>query len=175
VTQFAGPSATPSITGQRAKDISRRHPYRAQLEANTWIGVIVPSSNTTVEADFMRALPAGITVHAARMFLAETTAEAERGMIYDHVPIAVTDLATLRPHVVAFACTSGGAVLGTDGEAALIASIARETAAPVVSTNDAVGRAIETLGKRRVALLTPYIDEGYRSLRTTARRSTGSY
>jgi hypothetical protein len=25
----------PSITGQRAKDISRRHPYRAQLEANT--------------------------------------------------------------------------------------------------------------------------------------------
>ena len=35
LTQFAGPSATPSITGQRAKDISRRHPYRAQLEANT--------------------------------------------------------------------------------------------------------------------------------------------
>jgi len=54
------------------------------------IGVIVPSSNTTVEADFMRALPAGVTVHAARMFLAETTAEAERRMIYDHVPIAPT-------------------------------------------------------------------------------------
>jgi hypothetical protein len=34
LTRFAGPSATPSITGQRAKDISRRHPYRAQLEAN---------------------------------------------------------------------------------------------------------------------------------------------
>ena len=83
------------------------------------VGVIVPSSNTTVEADFMRALPAGTTVHAARTFLAETTAEAERRMIYDHVPIAVTDLATLRPHVVAFACTSGGAVLGADGEAAL--------------------------------------------------------
>ena len=79
------------------------------------IGVIVPSSNTTVEADFMRALTAGVTVHAARMFLAETTAEAERRMIYDHVPIAVTDLATLRPHVVAFACTSGGASTGTPG------------------------------------------------------------
>ena len=67
------------------------------------VGVIVPSSNTTVEADFMRVLPADVTMHAARMFLAETTAEAERRMIYDHVPIAVTDLASLRTHVVAFA------------------------------------------------------------------------
>src|ERR1700737_821637 len=101
------------------------------------VGVIVPSSNTTVEADFTRALPAGVTFHAARMFLAETTAEAERRMIYDHVPIAVAALATLRPHVVAFACTSGGAVLGADGEAMLIADIARETAAPVISTDNA--------------------------------------
>ena len=130
------------------------------------VGVIVPSSNTTVEADFMRALPAGTTVHAARMFLAETTAEAERRMIYDHVPIAVTDLATLRPHVVAFACTSGGAVLGADGEAALIGTIARETGAPVVSTNDAVGKAIELLGVKRVAVLTPYVDELNRAIRT---------
>jgi maleate isomerase len=123
------------------------------------VGVIVPSSNTTVEADFMRALPAGVTVHAARMYLAETTAEAERRMIYDHVPIAVTDLATLRPHVVAFACTSGGAVLGADGETALIRRISHETAAPVVSTNDAVGRAVERQGGRRIAVLTPYVDE----------------
>ena len=34
------------------------------------VGVIVPSPNTTVEADFMRALPANVTVHATRMFLA---------------------------------------------------------------------------------------------------------
>src|SRR5262245_47713285 len=123
------------------------------------VGVVVPSSNTTVEADFMRALPVGVTVHTARMFLAETTAEAERRMVRDHVPRAVTDLATLRPHVVAFACTSAGAVLGADGEAALIDSIARETGAPVVSTNDAIGRAIERQGRKRVVVLTPYVDE----------------
>ena len=52
------------------------------------VGVIVPSSNTTVEADFARALPAGVTVHAARIFLAETMADAERCMIYDYVPVA---------------------------------------------------------------------------------------
>jgi maleate isomerase len=134
------------------------------------IGVIVPSSNTTVEADFLLGLPEGAMVHTARMFLAETTAEAERRMIYDHVPGAVTDLATLRPHVVAFACTSGGAVLGADGEARLIDSIARETAAPVVSTNDAVGKAIERLGRKRIAVLTPYIDELNMAIRAGLER-----
>jgi len=134
------------------------------------VGVIVPSSNTTVEADFMRALPAGVTIHAARIFLAETTAAAEHRMIRDHVPIAVADLATLRPHVVAFACTSGGAVLGADGEAALIRNIARETGASVVSTNDAVGRAIERQVKKRVAVLTPYVDELNRAIRASLER-----
>src|SRR6516165_2567841 len=134
------------------------------------VGVIVPSSNTTVEADFMRVLPANTTMHAARMFLAETTADGERRMIYDHVPIAVTDLATLRPHVVAFACTSAGAVLGADGEAALIANIARETGAFVVSTNNAVGKAIEALGRKRVALLTPYVAELNQAIRAGLER-----
>jgi len=134
------------------------------------IGVIVPSSNTTVEADFLLGVPEGVMVHPARMYLAETTAEAERRMIFDHVPVAVTDLATLRPHVVAFACTSGGAVLGADGEAKLIDRIARETAAPVVSTNDAVGRAIERHGRKRIAILTPYVDELNQAIRAGLER-----
>jgi len=134
------------------------------------IGVIVPSSNTTVEADFMLGLPDGVMVHTARMYLAETTAEAERRMIHEHVPIAVTDLATLRPHVVAFACTSGGAVLGADGESRLIDTIARETAATVVSTNDAVGKAIERIGKKRIAVLTPYVNELNQAIRAGLER-----
>jgi len=47
------------------------------------IGVIVPSSNTTVEAGFMLGLPDGVMVHTARMYLAETTAVAERRMIHE--------------------------------------------------------------------------------------------
>jgi maleate isomerase len=134
------------------------------------IGVIVPSSNTIVEPDFMRALPTGVTFHAARMFLAETTAEAERRMIYNHVPTAVADLATLRPHVVAFACTSGGAVLGSDGEAKLVSDIARDTGAQVISTNEAVGAAIEREGRQRIAVITPYVDELNQAIRAGMER-----
>lgn len=123
------------------------------------IGVIMPSSNTMVEPDFMRNLPPGATLHSARMYLAETTAEAERSMIFEYAPQAMRDLASLYPHVVAFACTSGGAVLGEQGERDLIDRIAVETGAKVVSTNDAVKSHIARYNPSRVAVITPYNDE----------------
>jgi len=123
------------------------------------IGLIVPSSNTVVEPDFARNLPRGATLHTARMFLAETTEAAERVMITRYVPQAVRDLASLYPHVVAFACTSGGAVLGADGEAKLVGDIARETGALVVSTNEAVKSRLERCNPERIAVITPYVDE----------------
>ncbi len=123
------------------------------------IGLIVPSSNTVVEPDFARNLPPGAAVHTARMFLAETTEAAERVMVEQYVPQAVTDVASLHPDVVAFACTSAGAVLGADGEARLIDQIATQTDAPVVSTNNAVKAHIARHSPRRVAVITPYIDE----------------
>ncbi|MBI4492034.1 MAG: aspartate/glutamate racemase family protein [Chloroflexi bacterium] len=123
------------------------------------IGLIVPSSNTIVEADFARSLPPGVTFHTARMFLAETTAEAERRMVTEYVPRSVADLASLYPRVVVFACTSGGAVLGAEGEARLMDEIAEATRARAVSTNNAVGTCIARLNPRRVAVITPYIDD----------------
>jgi maleate isomerase len=134
------------------------------------IGLIVPSSNTTMEPDFMRVLPPGVTLHTARMRLVETTAAAERRMITEYAPLAVADLASLRPHVVVFGCTSGGAVLGAEGEARLIADIQQQTGAPVVSTNTAVGEAIARHQPRRVAVLTPYIDELNAAIRAGLER-----
>jgi maleate isomerase len=129
------------------------------------IGVIIPSSNTMIEPDFMRNLPDGATLHSARMYLAETTAAAERAMIFEYAPRAVEDLASLYPHVVAFACTSGGAVLGADGEARLIRQIAEKSGARVVSTNEAVKARIERYRPERVAVITPYVEELNRKIR----------
>jgi maleate isomerase len=125
------------------------------------VGLITPSSNTTIEPDFARCLPpdGGLTLHTARMYLAETTEAAERVMVERYLPQAVTDLASLHPDVVVFACTSAGAVLGAAGEAQLIARIAAETGALVVSTNSAVQRCVGRYAPRRVAVITPYVDE----------------
>ncbi len=40
------------------------------------IGLLVPSSNTTVEPEFYRALPDDVTVHCARMFLQQINADS---------------------------------------------------------------------------------------------------
>jgi maleate isomerase len=123
------------------------------------VGLIVPSSNTVAEVDFYRGVPAQVTVHTARMHLVETTAAGEHAMLDVYLPQAIRDLASARPHVVAFACTSAGALIGYDGEERLIQEIAAACECPVVSTNDAVGRCIERYTPRRIAILTPYIEE----------------
>jgi maleate isomerase len=131
------------------------------MSTNGWrrIGVIVPSSNTIVESDFARSLPAGVTLHTSRMFLAETTEPAQRRMLSQYLPQAIEDIASLRPHVVVFACTTAGAMLGAAGEAQLIQEIGERAAAPVVSMNDAVNSCIAGYAPRSVAVITPYVEE----------------
>lgn len=127
--------------------------------SGTRIGLIVPSSNTTVEPDFARRLPPRTTVHTARMYLDATTPAAEQEMLDHHAPRAAVDLGTARCHVVAFACTSAGALIGLDGEAQLVERLSEKAGCPVVSTNEAVSRRLHQLGAARVAVVTPYIDE----------------
>lgn len=134
------------------------------------VGVIVPSSNTVAEVDFYRGVPEGVTVHTARMHLVETTAAGEHAMLDRYLPQAIADLASARPDVVAFACTSAGALIGYEGEQRLIERIETSCGCPVVSTNDAVGRCIEREAPRRVAIVTPYIDELNQKIRAGIER-----
>jgi maleate isomerase len=71
---------------------------------------------------------------------------------------AAGDLATIRPDVVVFSCTSAGALRGRDYEARLCEAIAAAAGAPVVSTMRAVRDELARLGARSVAVVTPYPD-----------------
>jgi maleate cis-trans isomerase len=107
------------------------------------IGLLLPSSNTVMEPDLYRSLPAGkATLHTARMYLSETTAAAERAMVGEYLERAVADLATVEPDLVVFGCTSAGALLGADGERALVARIEAATGAAVLTVVDAVQAAL---------------------------------
>jgi len=125
----------------------------------TRVGLIVPSSNTVVEPDLYRRLPAGSTLHTARIYLEETTAEAEAVMLDEHLPRAVRDLATARPEVVVFGCTSAGALRGNAYEADLLARIGSETGAETFSVAASVRRAIAARDAVRVGVITPYADD----------------
>ena len=125
---------------------------------STRIGLIVPSSNTVCEPDFYTRLSDGFSLHTSRMFLEETTPEAESVMLDEHVPRAIVDLATARPDVVVFGCTSGGALRGNEYEAELIGRIAEQTGAPTISVAASVRRTIKAQKPERVGVITPYVD-----------------
>ena len=120
------------------------------------LGLLLPSSGTVQEVDFYRRVPSHVTVHAARMRLPATTAADEVRMLDAHVLPAAADLATIRPDVVVFSCTSAGALRGRDYEARLCEAIAAAANAPVVSTMHAVRGELARLGLRSVAVVTPY-------------------
>jgi len=120
------------------------------------LGLLLPSSGTVQEADFYRRVPRHVTVHSARMRLPAATEADEARMLDAHTLPAAADLATIRPDVVVFSCTSAGALRGRAYEMALCREIARTASAPVVSTMDAVRGELARLGVRSVTVVTPY-------------------
>jgi len=122
------------------------------------VGLIVPSSNTVAEVDFYRRLPEGSTLHTARMHLVETTPEGESAMLDAFLPQAIDDLASARPDVVVFGCTSAGALRGNEYESELIARVTERTGAETISVAAAVRRAILARTSGRVGVVTPYVE-----------------
>jgi len=123
------------------------------------VGLMIPSSNTAMEADFARGLPDGWTLHTARMFMEDTTAAGENRMLDEFALPAARDLATCHPDVVVFGCTSAGALRGNVFDAELCSTIAELTGVPTVSTIESVRKAIGDAGAKRVGIATPYVAE----------------
>jgi maleate isomerase len=123
------------------------------------VGLMVPSSNTMMEPDFSGGLGDDVTLHTARMFLADTTAAGENKMLDEFALPAARDLASAHADVVVFGCTSAGALRGNDYDAELCGRISRLTGVPTVSTIASVRAAIRRSGANRVGVLTPYVDE----------------
>ena len=122
------------------------------------LGLLVPSSNTVMEVDVYRRLPAGFTVHTGRMFLEETTPEGEAVMLDQHTMPAARDVGSARPDVVVFGCTSAGALRGDDFDRELCARIADASGADVISTIASVRTAIARRGASKVGVITPYVE-----------------
>lgn len=136
------------------------------------IGLLVPSSNTVFENDLHAALPKSrFSVHAARMHLVETTPAAERRMIEEFAPRAAGELATLRPDLVVFGCTSAGSLLGMDYDRSVCEELGRRAGAPCIGVLSAVADAIGRRGWRRIAVVTPYIDALTRTIAASLRQS----
>ncbi|HIC99276.1 MAG TPA: maleate cis-trans isomerase [Pyrodictiaceae archaeon] len=122
------------------------------------IGIIIPSSNTTMETEFWRLLfNYNITVHSSRLYL-ESVDVASLLKMVEKVEEAAKLLATADVDVVVFGCTTGSLVGGLEYDKVIEERIRSVVHKPVVVTARAVVEAFRTLGVKRVAVGTPYID-----------------
>lgn len=119
-------------------------------------GLIVPSSNTTMEVDFHRTLPEGVEVATSRMFLENTTKEEEIRMIEDSLPEAARTLRTAKPALTVFGCTSGGSLFGRKYDRQIQKNLEDATGAEAITILSALSEEFARLGARRLVVLTPY-------------------
>ncbi len=119
------------------------------------IGLLVPSSNTTMEPEFNRMAPGGVSVHASRMMLEEVTPRRLIEMA-EEAGKAACLLATAGVDVIVYGCTTGSLVGGVEWEEKLVEDISEGTGTVAISTGRAVVDAIKALGGGRVAVATPY-------------------
>lgn len=124
------------------------------------IALLVPSSCTTMENDLHWALPKDrYIINTDRMYLVETTREAETAMIEHHARPAAKDLATTKPDLIVFGCTSAGSLFGLEFDAKFCDELGSLCACPALGVINAASQALSRAGSKRVALITPYNED----------------
>ncbi|MDR3516641.1 MAG: hypothetical protein P4M00_12550 [Azospirillaceae bacterium] len=120
------------------------------------LGMLLPSSNPVAEPEITRILPQGVSLLTTRLKLAGSTREDLLGMTKG-VEEATALLVDAGVDRVVFNCTAVSTFDPAMGE---MLRQRMETVAgrPATSTADAIVAALQTLGGRRIALITPYVD-----------------
>jgi len=122
------------------------------------IGLLVPSINTTMETEFWRIAPPGVSVHSARIAGGRHgTPEELRGM-ENASKAAARDVAMVEPDVVAYGCTSGSFFEGPEWNRKICEQLTEITGAPTVTTAGAMAACLAAGGHRRVDVVTPYVE-----------------
>ena len=127
------------------------------------LGLIVPSTNTVNEPDFYRNLPPGVSLHVSRMYLdqeshreKENLSELER--MTEYIDRCATLLSTAEIDVIAYGCTSGSFMEGTEHEREIEALLREKAGAPAVTTSGAVRNALDALDVTSLLIVSPYTD-----------------
>jgi len=124
----------------------------------TRLGVIVPSSNTTMERELWRMVPGGYSVHAARVRMQRVTPE-ELVRMDGEAERAARELSDARVGAIGYGCTIAVMCREPGYERQVQQRLEAAAGVPVVVSAAAVLEALEAMGVGRVALATPYVDE----------------
>lgn len=122
------------------------------------IGIIYPSIGRTPEHEWWRMTPRGVTLHITRVLLRATSME-ELNRIGGFAEEAAQLLATAKPDLICFACTTGTMVRGIEYDRQLTRRITDVTGIPATSMAQGVIEGLRALGAKKLAVATAYVDE----------------
>ncbi|MEU8567941.1 decarboxylase [Streptomyces pathocidini] len=127
------------------------HPQRG-------VGVVAPF-DFALDRELWRWVPDEVSLHLTRtpFVPVEVSLDLAR-LVSEHETLseAVRALGAVSPEVVAYACTSGSFVGGIAGERGMCAAMEQSGEMPALTTSGALLEALQELGARRIALVTPY-------------------
>lgn len=121
------------------------------------IGLIVPSLNSSLEYEFNKMAPAGVSIVAARTRLEQGI----NGLLQmsNELEKAVEDLATAHVDIILYGCTSGSLVKGLGYDRELTERIEKQSGVQAITTATAVIEALNELKLKKIGVVTPYEDE----------------
>ena len=132
------------------------------------IGVIIPSTNISVEYDCQQMTPEGLTWHFARFFVEQPDLSSDDmflafiDAIRETIPDAMRDIMTCEPSYIMMGMSAETFWGGLEGSMELKARItARANGLPVAMGSDASQAALKCYGDiKRIAVVTPYMPVG---------------
>ncbi len=121
------------------------------------IGVLIPSTNTSCEADFQMVAPSDVTIHGQRLWLTnDARGDSAMERMNAEIESGARYLATAKVDVVAYGCTTGSFYKGPGWDRDMIALMAREAGVPAVATSPSVVEALHHFGARKISVASPY-------------------
>jgi maleate isomerase len=123
--------------------------------ADKRIGLLVPSSNSTVEVEFYRALPQDVSLHVARLPITQVNPESIAGMV-DPLDTESKKLASADVDVIVLGAAAPSFLKGIGYDREMSSRIAQATGKPATTASTALLQSLAALGASRVALGTAY-------------------
>jgi maleate isomerase len=120
------------------------------------VGVATPQANPTVEPEMRLLLPESIAVYGTRLTHGSPRVEERLQHYIRNLPAALQSFGSLKLAVFGFGCTGSSYLAGPELEDRLSADAAAEKGIPVITAAQAIRQALQVLGARRIALVSPY-------------------
>ena len=116
-------------------------------------GVLIPSTNTTVEIEYSRLLPPTLQAHTGRLL---TSGAGPFSPSKDEdVDYQARLLGTAKVEVISLAQTSAS-LFADDYDANVTQRMSAAAGVPAITSAQAIGLAVQALSAQRIALVSPY-------------------